>query len=130
MYAPMVGATLEDVSEDPSFSQYREGLALVYHLRYTMPAMPMTISIPSSIKKHTVNPYMFRHNIRVNDLKYDEDFVNGVLGGVALVDGGVTIYMEMPEGRDYLRGNIIFSNSADETILVLVCTLDLRETAE
>ena len=130
MYAPMVGATLEDVSEDPSFSQYREGQALVYHLRYTMPAMPMTISIPSSIKKHTVNPYMFRHNIRVNDLKYDEDFVNGVLGGVALVDGGVTIYMEMPEGRDYLRGNIIFSNSADETILVLVCTLDLRETAE
>lgn len=130
MYAPMVGATLEDVSEDPSFSQYREGQALVYHLRYTMPTMPMTISIPSSIKKHTVNPYMFRHNIRVNDLKYDEDFVNGVLGGVALVDGGVTIYMEMPEGRDYLRGNIIFSNSADETILVLVCTLDLRETAE
>lgn len=130
MYAPMVGATLEDVSEDPSFSQYREGQALVYHLRYTMPAMPMTISIPSSIKKHTVNPYMFRHNIRVNDLKYDEDFVNGVLGGVALVDGGVTIYMEMPEGRDYLRGNIIFSNAADETILVLVCTLDLRETAE
>ena len=130
MYAPMVGATLEDVSEDPSFSQYREGQALVYHLRYAMPAMPMTISIPSSIKKHTVNPYMFRHNIRVNDLKYDEDFVNGVLGGVALVDGGVTIYMEMPEGRDYLRGNIIFSNSADETILVLVCTLDLRETAE
>lgn len=130
MYAPMVGATLEDVSEDPSFSQYREGQALVYHLRYTMPAMPMTISIPYSIKKHTVNPYTFRHNIRVNDLKYDEDFVNGVLGGVALVDGGVTIYMEMPEGRDYLRGNIIFSNSADETILVLVCTLDLRETAE
>ena len=130
MYAPMVGATLEDVSEDPSFSQYREGQALVYHLCYTMPAMPMTISIPSSIKKHTVNPYTFRHNIRVNDLKYDEDFVNGVLGGVALVDGGVTIYMEMPEGRDYLRGNIIFSNSADETILVLVCTLDLRETAE
>lgn len=130
MYAPMVGATLEDVSEDPSFSQYREGQALVYHLRYTMPAMPMTISIPSSIKKHTVNPYTFRHNIRVNDLKYDEDFVNGVLGGVALVDGGVTIYMEMPEGMDYLRGNIIFSNSADETILVLVCTLDLRETAE
>jgi len=130
MYAPMVGATLEDVREDSSFSHYREGNALVYHLRYTMPAMPMTISIPSSIKKHTVNPYTFRHNIRVNDLKYDEDFVNGVLGGIALVDGGVTIYMEMPEGRDYLRGNIIFSNSADETILVLVCTLDLRETEE
>lgn len=130
MYAPMVGATLEDVSMDSAFSHYREGNALVYHLQYTMPAMPMTISIPASIKKHTVNPYVFRHNIRVNDLKYDEDFVNGVLGGVNLVDGGVTIYMEMPEGRDYLRGNIIFSNMSDETILVLVCTLDLRETAE
>lgn len=130
MYAPIVGATLDDVSDDSAFSHYREGNALVYHLKYTMPAMPMTISIPSSIKKHTVNPYTFRHNIRVNDLKYDEDFVNGVLGGVALVDGGVTIYMEMPEGRDYLRGNIIFSNSSDETILILVCTLDLRETVE
>ena len=129
-YAPMVGATLEDVSEDSAFSHYREGNALVYHLKYTTPAMPMTISIPSSIKKHTVNPYTFRHNIRVNDLKYDEDFVNGVLGGIALVDGGVTIYMDMPEGRDYLRGNIIFSNASDETVLVLVCTLDLKESAE
>ena len=27
-------------------------------------------------------------------------------------------------------GNIIFTNGSDETILVLVCTLDLRETAE
>ena len=130
MYAPMVGATLEDVSESSEFKNYKEGNALLYHLRYTMEKMPMTISIPASIKKHTVNPYAFRHNIRVNDTKYDEDFVNGVLGGVALVDGGVTIYMEMPEGRDYFRGNIIFTNGSDETILVLVCTLDLRETAE
>ena len=129
-YAPMVGATLEDVSADSAFSHYRDGSALVYHLKYTTPNMPMTISIPTSIKTHTVNPYTFRHNIRVNDLKYDEDFVNGVLGGVAFIDGGVTIYMEMPEGRDYLRGNIIFSNSSSETVLVLVCTLDLKESAE
>ena len=130
MYAPMVGATLEDVSGVSEFKNYKEGNALLYHLRYTMEKMPMTISIPASIKKHTVNPYAFRHNIRVNDTKYDEDFVNGVLGGVALVDGGVTIYMEMPEGRNYFRGNIIFTNGSDETILVLVCTIDLRETAE
>lgn len=129
-YAPMVGATLEDVSDDSAFSHYKEGNALVYHLKYTVPNMPMSISIPSSIKKHTVNPYTFRHNIRVNDLKYDEDFVNGVLGGIMLVDGGVTIYMEMPEGRNYLRGNIIFMNAEGETVLVLVCTLDLRETVE
>jgi hypothetical protein len=38
--------------------------------------------------------------------------------------------MEMPEGRDYFRGNIIFTNGSDETILVLVCTLDLRGTEE
>ncbi len=130
MYAPMVGATLDDVSEDSSFRNYREGTAPVYHLRYVMENMPMTISIPSSVRKHTVNPYAFRHNISVNETKYDETFVNGVLGGVALIDGGVTIYMEMPEDRNYLRGNIIFTNSSDETVLVLVCTLDLRETAE
>ena len=126
MYAPMVGATLEDVRENPEFARYREGNALVYHLRYTKENMPMTISIPASVKKHTVNPYQLRHNFSVNEAKYDETFVNGVLGGVALIDGGVTIYMNMADGKDYIRGNIIFTNSSDETILVLVCTLDLR----
>ena len=125
MYAPMVGATLEDVFDNPEFSRYREGNALVYHLRYTMENMPMTISIPSSVKKHTVNPYQLRHNFSVNETKYDETFVNGVLGGVSLIDGGVTIYM-LPDGKDYMRGNIIFTNGSDETILVLVCTFDAR----
>ena len=125
MYAPMVGATLENVYDNPEFSRYKEGNALLYHLKYTMENMPMTISIPASVKKHTVNPYALRHNFSVNETKYDETFVNGVLGGVALVDGGVTIYM-LPDGKDYLRGNIIFTNSSDETVLVLVCTMDLR----
>ena len=125
MYAPMVGATLEDVRENPEFARYREGNALVYHLRYTMENVPMTISIPASVKKHTVNPYQLRHNFSVNETKYDETFVNGVLGGVALIDGGVTIYM-LPDGKDYMRGNIIFTNGSDETILVLVCTFDAR----
>lgn len=125
MYAPMVGATLEDVYENPEFARYREGDALVYHLRYTKENMPMTISIPASVKKHTVNPYQLRHNFSVNETKYDETFVNGVLGGVALIDGGVTIYM-LPDGKDYMRGNIIFTNGSDETILVLVCTFDAR----
>ena len=129
MYAPMVGATLEDVRDNAEFARYREGEALVYHLKYTMENMPMTISIPASVKKHTVNPYQLRHNFSVNETKYDETFVNGVLGGVALIDGGVTIYM-LPDGKDYMRGNIIFTNSADETVLVLVCTMDLRSTAE
>lgn len=125
MYAPMVGATLEDVRDNAEFARYREGDALVYHLRYTMENMPMTISIPASVKKHTVNPYQLRHNFSVNETKYDETFVNGVLGGVALIDGGVTIYM-LPDGKDYMRGNIIFTNASDETILVLVCTFDAR----
>lgn len=125
MYAPMVGATLEDVYDNPEFARYREGNALVYHLRYTMENMPMTISIPASVKKHTVNPYQLRHNFSVNETKYDETFVNGVLGGVALIDGGVTIYM-LPDGKEYMRGNIIFTNGSDETILVLVCTFDAR----
>lgn len=125
MYAPMVGATLEDVYDNPEFARYREGNALVYHLRYTTENMPMTISIPASVKKHTVNPYQLRHNFSVNETKYDETFVNGVLGGVALIDGGVTIYM-LPDGKDYMRGNIIFTNGSDETILVLVCTFDAR----
>ena len=125
MYAPMVGATLEDVFDNPEFARYREGNALVYHLRYTMENMPMTISIPASVKKHTVNPYQLRHNFSVNETKYDETFVNGVLGGVALIDGGVTIYM-LPDGKEYMRGNIIFTNGSDETILVLVCTFDAR----
>ena len=125
MYAPMVGATLEDVFDNPEFARYREGNALVYHLRYTMENMPMTISIPAAVKKHTVNPYQLRHNFSVNETKYDETFVNGVLGGVSLIDGGVTIYM-LPDGKDYMRGNIIFTNGSDETILVLVCTFDAR----
>ena len=125
MYAPMAGATLEDVFDNPEFARYREGNALVYHLRYTMENMPMTISIPASVKKHTVNPYQLRHNFSVNETKYDETFVNGVLGGVALIDGGVTIYM-LPDGKEYMRGNIIFTNGSDETILVLVCTFDAR----
>lgn len=123
--AKTYGATLENVIDDPAFSHYREGNALVYHLKYTTADKPMRISIPASVKKHTVNPYVNRHCFSVNGTKYDEDFVGGVLGGVAITDGGVTISMTMPEGKDYLRGNMIFSNSSDETVLVLVCTFDL-----
>ncbi|MBR5104541.1 MAG: BACON domain-containing protein [Bacteroidales bacterium] len=125
IYAPMVGATLENVYDVLEFSRYKEGNALLYHLKYTQENMPMTISIPASVKKHTVNPYALRHNFSVNETKYDETFVNGVIGGVSLIDGGVTIYM-LPDGKDYIRGNIIFTNGSDETILVLVCTFDAR----
>ena len=73
---------------------------------------------------------MYRHNIRVNDTKYDEDFVNGILGGIELVNGGVTIYMDMPEDKvaaKSFEGNIIFTDASDATILVLICKMDLNQ---
>lgn len=130
MYAPTVGATLEHLTEGTLYNQYREGDALVYHLTYTMANMPMRISIPNTVVTHTSNPYVWKNYIRVNNNVYDEVLVNGKLGGIELIDGGVDIYMEMPEGRDYLRGNIIFADAEGVTVLVLVCTLDLTGSAE
>lgn len=126
MYAPMVGATLEHLTEGSLYNQYREGQSLVYHLTYTMENMPMKISIPNSVVSYTVNPYVHKDYIRVNNIIYDEVIVNGKVGGIELIDGGIDIYMEMPEGRNYLRGNIIFSDSEGNFSLVLICTLDLR----
>ena len=126
MYAPMVGASLEQLTEGALYNQYREGESLVYHLTYTMEGMPMRISIPNTVVSYTVNPYASKNYIRINNNIYDEVFVNGKLGGIELIDGGIDIYMEMPEGRNYLRGNIIFSDSEGNYALVLICTLDLR----
>lgn len=130
MYAPMVGATLEQLTEGALYNQYKEGESLVYHLTYTMEGMPMRISIPNTVVSYTVNPYASKNYIRINNNIYDEVFVNGKLGGIELIDGGIDIYMEMPEGRNYLRGNIIFSDAEGNYTLVLICTLDLRGTAE
>ena len=130
MYAPMVGASLEHLTEGALYNQYKEGESLVYHLTYTMEGMPMRISIPNNVVSYTVNPYASKNYIRINNNIYDEVFVNGKLGGIELIDGGIDIYMEMPEGRNYLRGNIIFSDAEGNYSLVLICTLDLRETAE
>lgn len=126
MYAPMVGASLEHLTEGSLYNQYREGQSLVYHLTYTMENMPMRISIPNTVVSYTVNPYVHKDYFRVNNIIYDEVIVNGRIGGIELIDGGIDIYMEMPEGRNYLRGNIIFSDSEGNYTLVLICTLDLR----
>ena len=133
--APLVGATLENVTDDPSFSSYRDGNVPVYHLRYTTENNPMTISIPASVRTHDVNPYQFIDNIKVNDISYMDENNPAGIGGVTITDGGVTIYMHMYEGRQYMRGNINFrrkATSSDDSglVLVLVCTMDLRETAE
>ena len=130
MYAPMVGASLEHLTEGALYNQYKEGESLVYHLTYTMEGMPMRISIPNNVVSYTVNPYASKNYIRINNNIYDEVFVNGKLGGIELIDGGIDIYMEMPEGKNYLRGNIIFSDAEGNYALVLICTLDLRGPTE
>ena len=130
MYAPMVGATLEELTSGELFDTYSDGMSPVYHLRYTMGGMPMAISIPSSVKKHNVNPWKYREYIRVNDNVYSESFINGVLGGIELIDGGVYIYMEMPEGEDFLQGNVNFITADDSTSFILICTLDLTGSEE
>lgn len=130
MYAPMVGATLEKLTEGAIFDQYTDGMSPVYHLKYTMAGMPMAISIPSGVRKHDVNPWALQYNIRVNDTVYSETFVNDMLGGIELIDGGVVIYMEMPEDKDFMRGNINFRAADDTVLLILVCTMDLSGSGE
>lgn len=125
-YAEMVGATLEHLTEGTLYNQYKENESLVYHLTYRTAGMPMKISIPNSVVSYTVNPWNSKNYIRVNDVIYDEVLVNGRVGGIELIDGGIDIYMEMPEGCDYMRGNIIFSDSEGNYALVIICTLDLR----
>ena len=131
----LYGATLTDVTNDSAFKKYRDGEIPVYHLLYTQADAPMTISLPASIVSHDVNPYQFKDYIRVNNIIYDDENANPAgLGTITMVDGGVTIYMEMPEDRqqvNYMRGNINFrkkTKNSDESdlVVVLVCTLDLR----
>ena len=124
MYAEMVGATLEEVTEGSLYDQYKEYGAPIYHLTYRMMGMPMRISIPAASVMYTPNPYMKRNIFVVNGLNYDE-----TVGRFDFIEGGVDIYMTLPEGSTstYERGNILFYNSDSSVILALVCTLDLRE---
>ena len=133
MYAGMVGATLEHLTEGDIYDSYVSGAsgAPIYHLTYTMEGMPLSVILPLTVKKHNVNGWAESSYIRVNNAIYHETFVNGVLGGIMLNDeGAVEIYMSMPEGKDFLRGNINFTTSDDTIVAILVCTLDLRQSAE
>lgn len=133
MYAEMVGATLEHLTEGEIYNKYVSGAsgAPIYHLTYTMEGMPLSVILPVTVKKHNVNGWSESSYIRVNNTIYYETFVNNVLGGVELNDeGAVEIYMNMPEGKDFLRGNINFTTSDDTIVAILVCTLDLRGSAE
>ena len=124
MYAEMVGATLEEVTEGSLYDQYKEYGAPIYHLTYRMMGMPMRISIPNTAVMYSPNPYIKRNIFRVNNLNYDE-----TVGRFDFIEGGVDIYMSLEEGSasTYERGNILFYNAENNVVLALVCTLDLTE---
>lgn len=122
MVAPMVGATLVHVTEGPVFDQYKEYGVPIYHLTYTKENEPMLISIPTAIKSYMPNPWALIDNFRINDMYFDD-------GSFERVEGGIRIYMTMPEDKDKITGNIMFYTSKspdnEKIALVLVCTLDL-----
>lgn len=121
-YAEMFGASLEHVVDGPLYDQYKEYMVPIYHLKYTQPNLPMLISLPNSVKSYMANPWALRNNFSVNGMEYDD-------GTFERIDGGVNIYMTMPEGKQKIEGNIFFYSSAapsnDSIVLVLACTFDL-----
>lgn len=138
-YAQMTGATLEHLTQGPIFDRFYEGMNTVYHLTYKMEGMPLKIKIPASVRKHNVNPYMYRTFFKVNNVVYDESFgPNDIQGEVVLDDkGAVEIYMNRPDSvvnvdgvelpENVYMANINFLDKSDGTVFVLVCTLDLSE---
>ncbi len=130
--AEMAGATLEKITEGPLYDKYKENMVPIYHLKYTMENMPMLLSMPTTARAYVPNPYGRRDCFLVNGLNYDE-----TIGEFERIDGGVQVYMIMPDGLDYIQGALFFydaknavSASGDNAVLVLVCTLDLTGSAE
>lgn len=126
-YAEMFGASLEHIVDGPLYDQYKEYQVPIYHLTYTMENLPMLISMPASVKSYMPNPWSLINNFRVNNMEY-------VNGAFERIDGGVCIYMYMPEGKTRIDGNIFFYSSAapsnDSIEFVLVCTMDLTGSEE
>lgn len=120
MYAEMVGASMVEITSGDLYDSWKEYNCPIYQLTYKMMGMPMTISIPKTSKTFTVNPYTVAREgyIRVNDLGPNESVVE-------FIDGGVTIYMEAPEGQDRISGTILFYDSNSAVVFVLNCVLDL-----
>lgn len=125
--AEMAGATLEKVTEGPLYDKYKENMVPIYHLTYTMENMPLLLSMPTTARAYVPNPYSRRDCFLVNGLNYDE-----TIGEFERIDGGVQVYMIMPDGLDYIQGALFFYDtrnavtaSGENAVLVLVCTLDL-----
>ena len=126
-YAEMFGASLERIVDGPLYDQYKEYQVPIYHLTYTMENLPMLISMPASVKSYMPNPWSLINNFKVNNMDYDN-------GAFEHIDGGVCIYMYMPEGKTRIDGNIFFYSSAapsnDSIEFVLACTMDLTGSEE
>ena len=121
------GALLQRITSGEIFEEYKNGETPVYHLIYTKLNKPVRIVIPSTIQKHNVNGYDDRLNIKVNNTIYDEYFgPNDILSEVVLdSNNSVEINMQLPDGKEFIRGNINFIDAGgDSPRVIVVCTLD------
>lgn len=128
------GATLTEVTEGVLFDEYKEYQCPIYHLKYTQENIPMKLIIPASATCYSPNPWKYWKDLLVNDLNFEEE-----VGRMELIDGGIFVRMKMPDDAtdNVFRGGILFynaktANSAnnENIVFVLVCTLDLTESAE
>lgn len=120
------GAILQRITSGEIYDEYKNGEIPVYHLTYTQENRPVRIVLPSTIQTHNVNPYSLQTNIRVNNTIYSEYFgPNDILSEVVLDDkNSVEVIMELPEGKDFLRGNINFIEvGGSSPMVIVVCTL-------
>jgi hypothetical protein len=127
--AAAAGATLEHLTSGELYDKYEDGGAPVYHLTYTQTDTPLRITIPAEVNQFNSNPWSYKEYLRVNDMTYDEYWgPNSILGEVVKdSENSVYIHMDLPEGSDYLRGNINFTNNKNYGIIMtLICTIDLR----
>lgn len=116
-------ASLVRIKSGDLYDGWKEYNCPIYHLTYLTDDRPLTITpLPSKAKIYSVNPYSNRHCFKVNNLNYDSS-----VGQFKLVDGGVTISMQMPEGSNQkkINGTILFYDGNQSVVLVLCCTLDL-----
>lgn len=124
--AKQAGAVLERLTSGDIYKKYKDGSIPVYHLTYTQTDKPLRIVLPKDIVSHNVNPYSSRNDILVNGVAYDDESLESP-GIIKLdADNSVQISMTLPSGKDFLRGNINFTEkSSDAPVIILVCTIDV-----
>ena len=123
------GAVLVRLTSGEIYKQYRDGDTPVYHLIYTQESTPLRIVLPREVICHTVSPWGIETSLRVNDTVYTEYIgPNDIVGEVVKdSDNSVAIYMDLPEGSTFMRGNINFTaKNSYSPIVILVCTIDLN----